>query len=134
MSWFRELFRGRPPGSIVRPIQDKFEIFMSLLDRNNHILEVLSDMEEKSQGEYLFDVNYIRTSVGSLRSEVSGMVEDMIALGGEKKYAPLRKQYREIDARVEILLQGGGPVEKDDFTIPFDDIGRDRAFSVGQTA
>ena len=131
MSWFRKFFGNRSPDLSVKPIREKYAIFMSLLDKNNRVLEAMSDLEEKSQGEYLFDINYVKASVAGLASGVSGMIEDIILLGGEKKYGILREKYRKIHSSIESMVSGSRPIEKDDFVIPFDSISRDRAFNVG---
>ncbi|MFH1437356.1 MAG: PEP/pyruvate-binding domain-containing protein [Pseudomonadota bacterium] len=131
MGWFRTFFGSRPPDPGVGSIRDKYAIFMSLLEKNNRVLEAMSDLEEKSQGEYLFDINYVKAGVAGLESGVSGMIEDIILLGGEKKYGILRDKFRRINASIESMVLGSRPIEKDDFIIPFGSIGRDRSLSVG---
>jgi len=54
------MIKKKTPDSSLKAIQDNFAVFLELLDTNNNVLEVMSDMEEKAQGDYLFDVNYIR--------------------------------------------------------------------------
>ncbi|MEA3297118.1 MAG: hypothetical protein U9R56_04575 [candidate division Zixibacteria bacterium] len=70
------------PGDELQAIRDKFSHFRSLLDKNTQVLEIISDMEEKSHGDYLFDLNYIQSCVADLRVGMSGLIESMIALGG----------------------------------------------------
>jgi len=54
----------------------------------------------------------------------------MISLGGEA-YAGLRERYEKINADVSRILTESCPVEQDAFTIPFEQVGSDRAWSVG---
>lgn len=132
MSWFRNLFGGSLDSSHegVQSIRDKFRHFLSLLEENNRVLKVISDMEEKSQGDFLFDINYIRSSLVEVRQGVHRLIADMIGLGGEK-YFSLRSRFDTIDSEIDLILPGCRPTTKDDLTIPLEDIGRERACSVG---
>ncbi len=132
MNWLRNLFGGaseNAPGGVTA-IRDKFGKFLSLLEDNNRVLEVISDMEEKSQGDFLFDINYIRSSLVKTRKGVQRLILDMIALGGDK-YRPLKTRFDEIDSEIELILPGCRPTMKDDLTIPLEKVGRQRACSVG---
>jgi pyruvate,water dikinase len=132
MKWFRDIFQtGRGDADAdLQAIQDKFTHFLALLDQNNRVLKILADMEEKSQGEYLFDLNYIRAGLAEVRSGVREIIGRMIALGGEP-YAPLRDRFADIDAEIEDVLRGQRPIEEDDYAIPFDRLDRERVHSVG---
>ena len=132
MKWFRTIFETghRDLDGEFQTLQERFANFLALLEKNNQVLKVIADMEEKAQGEHLFDANYIRASVADIRAGVQPIIERLIALGGEA-YEPLRERYREIDADVEALLAGKRPIPQDDYTIPFDALGRNRALSVG---
>lgn len=131
MNWLRNLF-GRSRDSIeeLQLIKHKFDHFRRLLDRNNRALKILSDMEEKAQGEYLFDINYIRSSLAELQAYVHVIIEEMIALGGEK-YERLRDKFVEIDNRVTMVFPSCRPIVPDEYTQPFSQITRERACSVG---
>jgi len=132
MTWIRNLFGGKTdkPDDQLEAIQAKFSHFISLLNQNNRVLKIMSDMEEKGQGEFLFDINYISTSLAEIRSGVWDLIEEMIALGGDE-YEPLRETYREIDDRVRKTLPCSSPVETDDLCIPFDNLRSTRMCSVG---
>jgi pyruvate,water dikinase len=111
-------------------IQSKFNNFLEILHNNNTVLKNVSDMEEKLQGEYLFDLNYIRSSVSEIRKGVVTIINNMIALGGEK-YKKLKECYAKIDAEITRILPGGRPIEEDAFIRFFDNIRRENAYSVG---
>jgi len=118
------------PEAALKELHRKFSHFIRLLERNNQVLKTLSDLEEKTREEYLFDINYIRARVGELRLGVKDIIESMVAIGGAD-YAKLRGRYARIDAEIEAVVSGGRPVEKDDFILPLASIGRDRTWSVG---
>ena len=55
----------------LRTVQRRFARFLSLLDANNRVLKAFSDVEEKAQGDFLFDINYIRSALAAMRSFLS---------------------------------------------------------------
>ncbi len=132
MKWFRKKSRrdnGRPAAAL-EPIREKFKHFLSLLDANNRVLRTISDMEEKSQGEYLFDTPYVQKSLESIRSGLYDIADHLTVLGG-RQYERLRDRVAAIDSEVKYLLAGNRPIEKDAFTISFEQLNRERAYSVG---
>jgi pyruvate, water dikinase len=114
----------------LRAVRDKFATFRGLLDGNKRVLDVIADMEEKSRGEHLFDVNYIRSRRDELRMALADIIERMVALGGER-YAVLRDRHAAIEAEIDGLLEGRRDVPEDAYTIPFARLDRSRADSVG---
>lgn len=132
MKWVKNLFGKSEHVSdhSLDIIQAKFNNFLEVLHNNNTALKNISDMEEKLQGEYLFDLNYIRTLVAEIRKGVTAIIDNMIALGGDK-YQKLRECYMQIDAQITRILPGGRPIEKDSFIRFFDHIRRENAYSVG---
>jgi len=132
MRWFSRIFQRDEAASddTLQAVQIKFSKFLDILENNNEVLKIISDMEEKSLGEYLFDINYIQSSLASVRSGVHEIAEAMITLGGEK-YEPLRERYASINADITSIFPENRPVEEDDFTIPLDEVGREKAWSVG---
>ncbi len=130
MKWFYNIFHTPRQDVGLQVLQDKFTHFLALLEKNNQVLKSIGDMDEKSQGEHLFDMNYIRARVAEVRSGVSEVIERIIALGGDP-YKPLRDEFAAIDAEVDELVQGNRPIHEDDFTIPLDQLARERAHSVG---
>jgi len=132
MKYFRKTAELRPGESqvVIESVREKFSLFLALLDHNNHVLEIMSDMEEKAQGEYLFDVNYIHNCLAEINVGVVGIIDSMVSLGGER-YQILRNRFDEISSVVETVLPGKQPIVGDALTIPFDRLNRNRALSVG---
>lgn len=114
----------------LRAVQEQFRSFLALLEQNNAVLKVIGDMEEKSQGEYLFDLNYIRTSLEDVRRAVHEIIEQMIMLRGER-CEPLRQRFAKIDAEIARLLPDRRPIEPTPFVLWFEQLGREHALSVG---
>ncbi len=122
--------RQLEPQVTLKTVKEKFNLFLKLLDKNNHVLEIMGDMEEKAQGEYLFDITYILDSLRDIRSGVQDIIHCMITLGGAH-YRILQERFEEIDGVLNTVLPGRQPIVEDDFTVPFDKLNRTRAFSVG---
>ena len=61
-------------------IRIKFQTFHDLLVYKNKVLETIGDIEEKAQGEYLFDINYVRSSVAKIVSWMNELIENMIKI------------------------------------------------------
>jgi len=132
MSWFRNIF-GRSQAerlAVLQEIQDKFSVFRALLDRHNHVLKLISRLEEKQQNLELGGIPALWDEFVQIRQDTSELIERMIALGGNG-YAPLRAQLAVISKQVESFLPAGRPVPEDDFTIPFARLGKERTRSVG---
>jgi pyruvate,water dikinase len=132
MKWYQYLLRSKDEETkaAFSAIQKKYTHFLSLLEKNNQVLKAISDMEEKSQGEYLFDLNYLHSRLAEIREGIADIIEHMIFLGGER-YRPLRERFALLDGEVEDLLPGKRPVLRDDFTIPFSGVSRGKSRSVG---
>ncbi len=121
---------GADSHEALKSVKEKFNLFLKLLDKNNHVLEIMSDMEEKAQGEYLFDITYILNSLKDIRDGVQDIIHCMVTLGGER-YCILRERFEEIDGVINTVLPGRQPIVEDDFAVPFDRLNRTRAYSVG---
>jgi pyruvate,water dikinase len=129
LRWFTRAPDGGTPAELSA-IQRKFGTFSGLLDGNKRVLELIADLEEKAQGEHLFDVNYILSRRAELRAGVSEIVERMVALGGER-YAALRARHAAIEAEIDAVLEGRREVPEGPYTLPLERLDRSRADSVG---
>lgn len=131
MSWLQHLFGSHASAAAtLQALQARFERFLSLLENNHRVLKVVSDMEEKARGEYLFDRAYIQSSLASIDSGLEKMISDLVAIGGER-YAVLRPRLEAIRAEIAALLSGKPALMEDRLTIPLHEFGRERANSVG---
>ncbi len=132
MNWFSSIFQKDhgSPGNFLGDLQEKFSLFLDILDKNNHILKIIGDMEEKSQGEYLFDINYIHTSLNAIRTSVNELIDKLILIGGES-YLPLKAQFTSINTGIDGMVSGNRLIVKDDFTIPIEKLGKEKANTTG---
>ncbi len=132
MELFKNLFRKEQESQSADPaiLREKFENFLDILECNNNILKTISDMEEKGSGDFLFDINYIHSTVNALNPYVDRMIENMIKLGGSE-YKELRNKKNEIKKLIDIILSGDHEIIKDKYTRAFSELDKSAELSVG---
>jgi len=132
MRWSRKKARnvGGDSEAVLAQLLGKFSHFVGLLECNSQTLKTISDMEEKAQGEYLFDINYIRASYNEVINNIDRIITHLSALG-DGKYGDLRDRFNAVRRNVGGLLPGNREITCDDYTIAYDSLGRENADSVG---
>ena len=132
MKWLRTIIGLGQSGSDtdLEFVREKFQIFRQLLSKHDHVLRLLSDMDEKAQGEYLFDLHYIKSSLKKMQADTYSAIELMVSMGGEK-YNSLFKVTDNIFSDLEQIIPLSGEIIKDELVIPYDILGRDKIKSVG---
>ncbi len=113
-----------------RSLSEKFHSFRNLLNLNHSVLKLISDMEVKAGEEYLFDLNYINSCMDEIRVGITGIIDNLVALGG-RKYLALYDRLKAINHKTRRILPGSGSIQPDDFTIPYRGLKKNRAWSVG---
>ncbi|MEW6586351.1 MAG: PEP/pyruvate-binding domain-containing protein, partial [Nitrospirota bacterium] len=112
----------------------RYLAFRNLLSANNQTLELMADMEEKFSGEFLFDVQYIKTSTRLVEQRVLKIIENLDALS-PKKYGQLYQIHGEIRQRIEEILEYKMEIPVSDLTIPLEKLStRDVGVAGGKTA
>ncbi len=117
---FKKSSKGAQQNIILREaFKNKYYTFQKLLTKNNHILELMADMEEKLSGEYLFDRHYINTNVRLIADGVFKIIENLNALSNNK-YIQLYKVYDDIYKEIDKTLSHKLAVPVSDLTIPLE--------------
>ncbi len=132
MKWLRNIIsRGKSGNdtdlSIVR---EKFQIFRRLLYKHDNIIRMISDMEEKAQGEYLFDLHYIKSNLRKIQADTYDAIELMVMMGGDK-YKSLEQVADNIFSDLEQIIPLTGTIREGDLVISYDKLGREQIRSVG---
>ncbi len=78
-SLFNFLARWNSSGNML-PFLVLFRKFRSILERNNRILELMSDMGDKLGGEYVFDRQYIKDACEMASDHVFKLISDLCIL------------------------------------------------------
>ncbi|MFZ5449912.1 MAG: PEP/pyruvate-binding domain-containing protein [Thermodesulfobacteriota bacterium] len=116
--------------NIQAALADKYANFQRLLAANNAVLSLMTDMEEKLSGDFLFDLQYIRASVNQLAQETATLVESLNNLG-DQRYEGLVEAYKRVITEVEDVLNQRREIQKGPLTIPFEHLDLEMVEMVG---
>jgi len=126
----KKVVAPKPVSDEGRPFKERYIYFKKLLYENNTVLEIMADLEDKLSGEYIFDMNYIRTSCSKLVDSVQNIIVNLDNLS-KGKYPNLYFAFAKINSKIETTLTNKTNIPVTDFTIPFDSVTKDMVNSVG---
>lgn len=112
-------------------LRKKLGTFRDLVEKNDHVLELIADAGEKLGGEYVFDHKYLNDLVTELRATVHRVVEDLNVLTGNR-HLELRQILAGIDERVQAALECRSPVLDAPWILPLTEVGVEHADLVGE--
>ncbi len=128
-TWQR-LTSSAPSSRAQADLQERYSHFQQLLSANNQVLALMTDMGEKLSGDYLFDLQYIRSAVHQLGVQTRSLAEALNGLGGGR-YRDLLDAVDRVLAEVENVLNRRREIPVAPLVIFFDDLDATRADSVG---
>jgi pyruvate,water dikinase len=130
---FRRIARllGRPRAADLNQFKELFERFQEILDSNNRVLEIISELEDKLGGDYIFDIKYLRDSVDELSNTTYYVVSNLNAIA-ENRYRALYTRQATIRDELQDILQGRLPLPADKYVIDYDDVDSDLAALAGE--
>jgi len=102
--------------AVKETLKAKYLIFQKLLNKNNYVLELMADMQEKLSGEYLFDRHYINTNVRLIANGVLNTIENLNTLSKDK-YPQLYKVFDDINKEIEKILEYKLEIPVSDFAM-----------------
>ena len=111
-------------------LAEKYANFQRLLSANNAVLALMTDMEEKLSGDFIFDLQYIRANVSHLAEGTATLVDALNGLG-DRRYEGLIDAFRCIIAEVEGVLNQRREIQKAPLTISFEALDLQMAELVG---
>ncbi len=99
----RNIFRlgGRRSGYL--PVELLFRYFKEVLEKNNEVLEIITDMGEKLGGDYLFDITYVKRAYSRLSSSLQDSLRTFDLLT-RSRYIRLHNAYSRIDDRIKKMI------------------------------
>ena len=114
----------------VEELRQRYGAFRSLLEENREILEIITDLEEKRNGEYLFDMQYLRSNVRRLSEKVYSLIRNLNEISGEG-YKTLYPVYSRIQQELQEFLSRRKKIPPDSPVLPLAEITREKEDSVG---
>jgi pyruvate,water dikinase len=118
------------PEMASNALEKRYAHFQRLLHANNQVLALMADMEEKLSGDYLFDFEYIRSTVQKLIHETSDLVNALNGLGDDR-YGALVEACDRITKDIDSVLNNRREIPPGPLVIFFEDLDATKVEQVG---
>jgi len=86
-----------------KQLQKRYKYFQKILSETNAVLEIMADMEEKAAGDYLFDMQYVRSNLRVISHKVPLIIDCLNKISGGK-YAELDDVLRKVESEIQAIL------------------------------
>ncbi len=120
----------RPAPEYQPDFSTLFSKFQQILQGNNTVLEILGQMEDKLSGEYVFDINYIRSSCETMSETVYRIIYALNILSNNA-YPELFSRYEAIQFELSEIIEGKRALASDRLVVPLDEVSSDLEELVG---
>jgi pyruvate, water dikinase len=130
MKW-RNFFGINRKKQNLDSLRTKIHKFQNLLSENNHVLELIADAEESLGGDFLFDMQYLRSLADQLEESVKTIVLDLNFIT-ENQYLPLLDAFEKIRAEVDDALHSKTKIPDVLDAIPLSDVDPGLSDAVGE--
>ncbi|MBM4286236.1 MAG: phosphoenolpyruvate synthase [Deltaproteobacteria bacterium] len=111
-------------------LAERYHHFTRLLSANNQVLVLLTDLEEKLSGDYIFDFQYLRATVAQIATETLTLVEALNGLG-HNRYRNLAESAQRILAELREVLQERREIPVAPLVMGYDELSLNDAQTVG---
>lgn len=108
----------------------KYQSFKKLLDANNDALEIMSRLETVSEGDFVFDMQYIRARSEAILGKCREIIEELNILGNNR-YAALIPIYEDIRAKIQHEVAGKSAQTREAIVLPLSQVDRRLLLEVG---
>ncbi len=106
-----------------------FAGFRQVLDDHNRAIEIIADMGDKLGGDYLFDINYIKSAYSELFNAVYSSMQNFDTLT-RNKYLKLHDVFDRIDTQIKSMIFDASPTSGERVLF-YEDITWDRYSEAG---
>jgi pyruvate,water dikinase len=127
----RALLFGKNRPDPVEALRRRVEKLRDLVERNNRVLELMADAEEKLSGEYIFDKQYLRWLDAELAGAVHAAVQDLSQITREHHKA-LEETFQRIRNRIDAILEAGKPAPPVPLCMQLEGLGSEEAAHAGE--
>jgi len=128
---WRKLFEKRSRSNDLALMRSRIETFRDLLSANSKAMELIADAGEKLGGEYLFDIQYIRTLVDELETTVRRIVHNLNTMTGGR-YPDLEEVFERLSLQIRACLEGRVVISEGKTVFHFSEIGQELSDVVGE--
>ena len=127
--WLLERLLNRQVGRDIS-FETLFGKFREILSLNNRVLELIAGANDKLGGDYIFDRNYIETTIREITSDVKALVYALGDISGGR-YMALRGCFDRIEQDINDILAGRPASSEKDLVLPYSRINKDFINEVG---
>lgn len=114
----------------LKEFKELFERFQQILKGNNRVFELISELEDKLSGEYIFDINYLNYVKNQL-SEAIYLIISNLNIIADNSYRELFSRQAAIQEELNSIVEGQPVLPEDKYIIDYDDVDSDMAELVG---
>lgn len=125
-----KLFTKKKKSVDLIELKTIFDKFKQILSANNLILELVSQLEDKLSGEYIFDINYLDQTIEQISEEIYGVIVNLNYISGNK-YTELITRHVEIQTQLKEILESYSKNIINEYVINYADINPSLTESVG---
>lgn len=115
----------------MKSLNERHLRFRDLIDKNNQMLELMAEAEEMLSGEFIFDMQYLKTLATQLASASRAVVYDLNAIA-DNRYQELVKAVDEIEDKVRATIEAKTVIPRSELVIPLSKITGDSTEIVGE--
>jgi pyruvate,water dikinase len=116
--------------ALTQAFRVRYDAFQRLLHDNNAVLELMADMEEKSSGDFLFDMNYIEKTVSLSIETVSSIISNLNVISHDR-YKALNSSFEQIKSNIEHVVRQRTVIPPADLVIPLSSVTSDMTLIAG---
>ncbi|WP_449245546.1 PEP/pyruvate-binding domain-containing protein [Desulfobacca acetoxidans] len=127
--WFKGKGKSAP-SSGMEAFKKKYESFKNLLDANNDALELMARLESVAEGDFVFDIQFIRSRSSSILAKVGIIVEELNVLG-DNRYEAIKGIYEDLQTKISSEVSTVLPDEIIPLALPLTQIDRRHLSQVG---
>ena len=108
----------------LRGFKELFERFQQILKGNNRVFELISELEDKLGGEYIFDINYLNYVKDQL-SEAIYLIISNLNIIADNSYRELFSRQAAIQEELNNIIEGRANLPEDQYVIDYDIVDSD---------
>jgi len=131
MALISKLMQRAPKKQDIETLRMIIEHFSVLLKENNRALDLLADAEEKRDGDFLFDMQYLRSLSEQLEESVRRIIVELNYITNNR-YLKLMDTFEKIGAKVDNIVESRISVPETPLVLPMKKVDYDLSDAVGE--
>ncbi len=111
-------------------LQQKYIDYLRLLSNNDLVLRIMSELKEKSSGDDVFEIGYLRLNAEAMLTIIGKIINRLNRLS-DNKYVGLHKIYDELKENINKILSQKKDIPFDELALSYENITAEKINSVG---